>query len=66
MKASPDYSNGHLYHKAKYINEEGGVSPVCADIPRAINLKHATWTNRWEAVTCKKCLARKPDEETKA
>jgi hypothetical protein len=47
-----------IYHKAKMINDKGGVSPVCAEKPRAIDLTRATWTNRWEAVTCKKCLAK--------
>lgn len=52
-----------LVHKAKLLNNLGGVSPVCADRPRAINLKRATWTNRWEAVTCKKCLAKKDENQ---
>lgn len=47
-------------HKAKHVNNNGDVSPLCADKPRAINLKVASWTLRWEAVTCKKCLERKP------
>jgi hypothetical protein len=50
-----------IYHKAKYINEKGGVSPLCAEKPRAINLKRATWTNRWEAVTCEKCLEKRKE-----
>lgn len=48
-------------HMAKMFNQHGGASPVCADKPRAINLKRATWTIRWEAVTCEKCLARKEE-----
>ncbi len=50
-------------HKAHLVNDKGGVSPVCAERPRAIDLKRATWTNRWEAVTCKKCLANKEVSE---
>lgn len=57
MKSKP-----RIYHKAKLMSQDGDVSPVCADVPKAINLKTATWTLRWEAVTCKKCLERKPDE----
>ena len=43
-------------HMAKMVNDKGDVSPLCAARPRRINLKVATWTNRAEAVTCKKCL----------
>lgn len=48
-------------HKAHLVSEKGDVSPLCAPEPRAIDLKRATWTIRWEAVTCKKCLAKKED-----
>ncbi len=44
-------------HRGALINQRGGVSALCFVRPRAINLKSATWTNRDEAVTCKKCLA---------
>lgn len=44
------------YHFAKHIREDGSVSAICFSVPRAICLKQATWTNRKEAVTCKKCL----------
>ena len=43
-------------HMAKMVNKAGGVSPLCASRPRAIDLKRATWTNRAEAVTCERCL----------
>lgn len=53
-----------VFHKAKLISQTGDVSPVCADVvPRAINLKKASWTLRWEAVTCRACLRRRPKEE---
>lgn len=42
-------------HMAKLIRPDGAVSPLCAEKPRAINLKRATWTNRKEAVTCLVC-----------
>lgn len=50
-----------IVHKAAKINADGGVSLLCADEPRAINLKRVTWTNRNEAVTCPQCLARIDD-----
>ncbi len=52
------------YHMADKISEDGRVSAVCFTSRRAINLKLAYWTNRWEAVTCKKCLALRPREGT--
>jgi hypothetical protein len=51
-----------IYHKAKLIDRKGRISPVCADPPKAINLKKETWTLRWEAVTCPKCLEKKDME----
>jgi hypothetical protein len=46
------------YHKARLMSPTGEVSPVCADVPKAIDLRKSLWTTRWEDVTCKKCLAR--------
>lgn len=37
--------------------DDSGVSALCFKRPRAINLRVASWSNRVEAVTCKKCLA---------
>lgn len=45
-----------VYHRAKGIREDGAVSALCFKIPRAINLKAASWTIRDEAVTCPLCL----------
>ena len=45
------------YHMADKVNRKGGVSALCFEKPRAIDLTRALWTNRTEAVTCKKCLA---------
>ena len=45
-----------VYHLAAMVNQRGGVSPLCARKPRAINLHRAMWTIRREAVTCAKCL----------
>lgn len=44
-------------HRAKHIREDGSVSALCFRTPRAIDLSRAGWTNRWEAVTCPRCLA---------
>ena len=46
------------YHLAKMISEAGDISPLCATEPRKLDLKVELWTNRREAVTCAKCLAR--------
>ena len=53
-----------LYHMADKINENGDVSALCFKRPRAIDLSKTRWTNRPEAVTCKKCLNQM--SETKA
>lgn len=45
-----------LIHRASLINGHGRVSALCFNEPRAIDLVRATWTNRDEAVTCKRCL----------
>jgi hypothetical protein len=45
------------YHRASLINEKGKVSALCFSTARAIDLGKASWTNRDEAVTCRKCLA---------
>jgi hypothetical protein len=47
-------------HLAKLILPEGDISPLCASKPRKLNLSVELWTNRAEAVTCKKCLAKLP------
>jgi hypothetical protein len=52
-----------IYHRAHLLADNGDVSPVCADTPKAINMKRATWTTDWEAVTCKKCLAKRAFHE---
>jgi hypothetical protein len=45
-----------LYHRAKLVDPDGRVSPLCAgDKPRAIDLRRASWTLRPEAVTCPRC-----------
>jgi hypothetical protein len=48
-------------HMAHQISSRGGVSPLCADKPRRINMgakSRETWTTCAAAVTCKKCRAR--------
>lgn len=45
-----------IYHRAHLVSSKG-VSALCFKRPRSINLRQAMWTNRDEAVTCKKCLA---------
>lgn len=49
--------SGRVYHRAHLIDDEGNVSALCFKKPRAIDMRLATWTNRDEAVTCKKCKA---------
>ncbi len=50
------YKDIRLIHFGNLMTKEGRVSPLCAKRPRKLNLKISTWTNRKEAVTCKKCL----------
>lgn len=50
-------------HKAAFMNGDGDVSALCSKSPRAIDMKRATWTTGWEAVTCKKCLKLRPEKE---
>jgi hypothetical protein len=57
MRIDP-YHEKKPIHKAAKMNDKGQVSALCAEKPRAISLKVATWTLRNEAVTCKKCLAK--------
>lgn len=52
-----------IYHMAHLVAQDGNVSPLCATTPRAIDMKRATWTTDWYAVTCKKCLARREMED---
>lgn len=44
------------YHYAKMINNRGDVSALCYKEPRKIDFSKQSWSNRIEAVTCKKCL----------
>jgi len=43
---------------AKLISPNGDVSPLCADVPRVLDLRKESWTLRNEAVTCQKCKAK--------
>ena len=56
---------GRVVHRAKMIAPNGDVSALCFARPHPIDLSQATWTNRDEAVTCPKCLAKiaVPDEK---
>lgn len=48
-------------HKCDAVHQvTGDVSALCYKTPRAINMRYATWSLRWEPVTCTKCLAKKP------
>ncbi len=59
------YHDRKVYHMFAMVNQRGGVSPLCAEKPRKLNLKRELWTFRWEAVTCKNCLTAKPVEAQK-
>lgn len=48
-----------IVHRAKYIAPNGDVSALYFNKPHAIDLAKATWTNRDDAVTCKKCKERR-------
>jgi hypothetical protein len=43
-------------HMADLVNAHGEVSPLCADVPRAIDLRRETWTLQRTATTCESCL----------
>lgn len=45
-----------VVHRAAKWDDEGRVSPLCANPPRALS-RHQRWTNRDEAVTCPRCRA---------
>lgn len=45
-----------VYHRAHLMDDNGNVSALCFAKPHPIDLSKATWTNRDEAVTYKKCL----------
>ena len=62
------YHDNKKYHKAAGMNKRGGVTALCFDKPRAINLKRALWAMDPKAVTCKKCLeamAKEPESCTR-
>jgi hypothetical protein len=65
-KRDDPYGDVKTYHFAKMIREDGMVSPLCADRPRALNLKRDSWTNRAEAVTCAKCRKRLKQQQEAA
>ena len=44
-----------VYHYAAHFRDDGAVSALCFEKPKAINLKVACWTIREDAVTCQKC-----------
>lgn len=52
---SDPYHDRKPIHLAKHMAPDGGVSPLCAKTPRALNLKVATWTLDRNAVTCPRC-----------
>ena len=51
-----------VYNKADKIAPDGRVSALCFRKPHAICLARALWTLRWEAVTCKRCLALRSED----
>lgn len=59
---APASEPGKPVHKAALIGKGSKVSPLCAARPRAIDLRRATWTLRWAAVTCERCLALRAEE----
>lgn len=47
-----------IVHMASKMSSKGGVSPLCAIKPRAINMKISSWTLTRAAVTCTRCQAK--------
>lgn len=46
-----------IRHRGDKIDGRGRVSALCFPVPRAIDMKRATWVMSDEAVTCPKCRA---------
>jgi hypothetical protein len=46
-----------IRHRADKIDHRGRVSALCFPVPRAIDMKRATWVMNDEGVTCEKCKA---------
>lgn len=56
IAAKQDNPYAKPYHMAKLIRADGRVSPLCANPPRALDLKRGLWTLGQSAVTCPRCL----------
>lgn len=54
MSKNDPYHDKKIYHMGVLLSP-AGVSALCFNSPRPINLKLALWTLRNEAVTCPKC-----------
>ena len=46
-----------MRHRGDKIDQKGRVSALCFPVPRAIDMRRATWVMRDEAVTCPTCVA---------
>lgn len=44
-----------VVHRAALISE-AGVSALCFEMPKAIDMRVASWTMQDDGVTCRKCL----------
>jgi hypothetical protein len=64
MSRDDPYRDRKPYHMANLFGPNGEVSALCFPRPRPIDLRRATWTLRWEAVTCERCLALRDREPT--
>lgn len=42
-------------HEAAKLRSDGAASALCFKIPRAIDMRRASWTTDAAAVTCPKC-----------
>jgi hypothetical protein len=65
MTSDDPYCDNKPYHMAHLFSSGGDVSPLCAAKPRRLNLRRETWTIRWEAVTCPRCLKLRPAPEAR-
>ena len=48
-------SNVRRVHYGDKVAPNGGISPLCANTPRRIDMKHSTWTRVTTYVTCPRC-----------
>ena len=66
LKTDDPYHDRKKVHRAKMISSDGTkVSPACARVPRALNLKVESGALIDKQVTCKTCIRMQVENDTK-